>query len=341
VRILLVAVLLLAALVTTARVLGTLRDASASREHWRLHDEALVLFEAGRFDEAAARYRAIVAERPTDDVAEFNLGLSLLESDDSEIQAEGWRHIEVVAARDPDFDAAHTKLADRALSAGRDSDAIRHLTRVVAAPPEPAGARAMLAELLVRRGRQGEAIAHFREVVADDRSPPAIRARAALELARQHGRRAEFHRAPASEKTREETAYKQALQIIDGALSSERTEGREELLAMRPFALVARGRGAPRQPDRTAGADLLDGRRRCAGALGAGRGARIGHVALAGRLRGGGRPLRLARLPRARGRGAADGLGDAPGGPARARLSRPHALPRGATCRGGRGARCA
>jgi len=242
VRIALVAVLLLGALFTTARIVGTRRTSGGGREHWRQHDEALVLYEAGRHAEAAARYRRILEGRPGDAVALFNLGLCLVESSDPAAQTEGWSRIEAAAARQPEFDAAHTKLADRALADGRHSAAIRHLTHVVASPPEPDGARSTLAELLIRGGRRGEALVHLRHVLDQEQAPPELRAHAALQLGRQHGRRAEFHRSSAGERSREETAYKQALKIIENGLADDRAEGRVELLAMRPFALVALAR---------------------------------------------------------------------------------------------------
>ncbi len=239
VRVALVIVVLSVSLFTIARILGGGRSSGGEREHWRHHDEALVLFEAGRFSEAAERYRAIVDERPNDKTATFNLGLSLLKSDEAERRAEGWLAIEAVAARDPDFDAAHAKLAYRALAEGRRDDAIRALQNVVANPPEPPGARSTLAEMLVRQGRRGEALTHFRQVLDDDVAPALFRAQAALNLARQHGRRAALHPSPAREQAREEVAYKTALQIIETALGDAAAEGRRELLAMRPFALLA------------------------------------------------------------------------------------------------------
>ncbi len=240
VRIAILVAILVVAAVTVARVTWM---RGAGRERWRLHDEALVLFEAERYDEAAAAYRRLIAERPGDRIARFNLGLCLVRSGD----ASGWAEIEAVAAADPGFDDAQVLLADRAAQQGDRTGAVRRLRAALEYPPEPPGARLRLARLLLAMGRRGAAMRHLRQIVDSSRGAALDRASAAVSLAREYGRQADLHRSPADERARERRAYGVALRTIAtaGVLDDppeDWDDAAATLGALRPRALAALGR---------------------------------------------------------------------------------------------------
>ncbi len=237
-RVLVLVVLVLLSFATALRVIRRQADERGDRQVRRLHEDALVHFEAGRFAESAELYRRLLELRPGDQVARLDLGLALLRLGRDD---EGWRAVAAAAAAAPDLDAAHMLLAERALQAGDSTTAVRELGYVVARPPDPPGARARLAQLLLDQGERNAALAHLRRAVDDADDAPAARARAALQLARQYGLRAPFSQSPASERRRETEAYRLALEITDEALRRATPEERPELLALRPLALLARG----------------------------------------------------------------------------------------------------
>ena len=171
--------------VTAYRVARLADDASDEKTRWRRHDEAVLLFDAGRYAEAAALYEKILAAKPNDRTARFNLGLARIRQDDER----GWADVEAVAAADPAFDAAHQMLADRALATGDTATAARELALVVDTPPAPPAVRAALAELLLGLARRAEAMEQMERLARDVEAPAHLRAGAALDLARQFGRR--------------------------------------------------------------------------------------------------------------------------------------------------------
>ncbi len=211
-----------AAVVVAAGAVGGvryLRSRDPRSESWRLHDEAVQHFRAGRFAEAAATSRAILSRNPRDAVARYNLGASLLGLADEA----GWAEITAAAAAAPDLDDAHLALARRALAAGRDDTALTELRLVVEHPPEPPAAHALLADVLRRRGAYSEAMRHLRRVLEDKAADTMLRIETGGELGRLHGLRAAFHRTPDREKRLELECYNFTRQLADAAL--ERPSG--------------------------------------------------------------------------------------------------------------------
>jgi tetratricopeptide (TPR) repeat protein len=240
-RIAVLAVVVLAIALTIGRVLWM--RGGERKEGWRQHDEALVLFEAERYEEAIAAYRAILERSPDDKIARFNLGLALVRTGESS----GWDEIQAVAAADTGFDAAQLALVDRAVDLGDLSEAVQRLTLVVERPPYPPGARARLAELMLATGRRAAAMRELRRVVESGDGGPLVTASAAIRLAREHGRQADLHESPAAERRRERQAYQVAIQEIErsGVFSQPPDAWDAETIAistLRPFALAALGR---------------------------------------------------------------------------------------------------
>ena len=245
VRIALLVIVGLGVAITAARVVWLRRGADAGRERWRLHDEAMLLFEAEQYEEAAAAYRRVLVDKPTDRTARFNLGLCLVRIGDDT----GWAEIEAVAEEDSNFDDAQVALADRAMSRGDVRTAIDHLMIAIDRPPEPPGARWHLAELLIAAGRRGEAMEHLRRVIEQDGDEDfaLFRASAAIALAREHGRQADLHRSPLDERARESRYYRHALQEIERTRVLDRApedwdERSMAIAALHPFALAALGK---------------------------------------------------------------------------------------------------
>jgi tetratricopeptide (TPR) repeat protein len=124
---------------------------------------ALALFNAGRFAEAEAAWRAILARRPDDPQALHLLGLILLRTGRG---AEGLALVDRSVARAPRNAAFLNNRAQLLAEAGRVEDALRDLRRAVMIDPRFGAAFVHLGSLLRRTGRLDEAAAAFRRALA-------------------------------------------------------------------------------------------------------------------------------------------------------------------------------
>jgi arylsulfatase A-like enzyme/Tfp pilus assembly protein PilF len=136
----------------------------------QLLHEAVDLFQRSRLDDAAERYRRIVAMRPDTAVAYRHLnalGIAYARRDN---QREARRTFEFILAGDATNGEALENLGTLALQDDRRAEARRWLERAVALRPHSAAARNGLGVLALREGRRGEAIEHWRAAVEADPS---------------------------------------------------------------------------------------------------------------------------------------------------------------------------
>jgi protein O-GlcNAc transferase len=98
--------------------------------------EALGLQQAGRFADAAGRYRAVLAELPDEPNATYLLGVTLHQMGDSK---EAISYLERAVVQRPDFADAHNNLGEALRAAKRHKPAIARYERALALRPgEPA-----------------------------------------------------------------------------------------------------------------------------------------------------------------------------------------------------------
>jgi tetratricopeptide (TPR) repeat protein len=126
-----------------------------------------LLLQAGRFEEAIARYRRSLALNSRSPSTRYNIGIAL--------SARGFRD-EAIAqfsealALDPDYAQAHNNLGALLQLSGRNDEALAHYQRAVALRPDNVDALANLGQLLSTIGRPAEAVARFRAALAIDAS---------------------------------------------------------------------------------------------------------------------------------------------------------------------------
>jgi tetratricopeptide (TPR) repeat protein len=121
------------------------------------------LQEAGRLDEAAARFeRALILEP---DYAPAHNGLGSVRRQQDR-PSEAIAHLEAALRLRPDFDTARFNLANALREGGRPAEAIANYEVLLRRVPEDLGAHANLGVVLAEEGRLDEAIDHFRRVVA-------------------------------------------------------------------------------------------------------------------------------------------------------------------------------
>lgn len=121
---------------------------------------ALDAHRAGRFDEAEAGYRSVLAARPDDPKALYYLGL--LQFHRGETQ-EALGSLERCVARAPGNAHAWNTLGSMLITAGRRSEALRAYERATRAGPSMAEAWYNLGICLRDEGRADEAVACLRE----------------------------------------------------------------------------------------------------------------------------------------------------------------------------------
>ncbi len=209
---------------------------------WRLHDQALEQFGAGRFEDVVATCRKILLLSPGDYRAQFNLGAALVRLGRTE---EGLREITRSAENHADFDDANLALAQAALAHGDEAEAFERLSLVTANPPTSGLARSMFATLLQRRGDDPGAKPHLEAAAADTATDPVVRIRAGLALGRLHGLWASMSigsETSGSERRAESDCYAAARQVAEIAIARAAASELAELHAARAEVLLATGR---------------------------------------------------------------------------------------------------
>ena len=127
------------------------------------HDAvALLLLQAGRIDEAVARFRASVRLNPDSAPTRYNLGLAL-----SMLRQypEATREFEAAARLDPNHAEAHNNLGAMLHLAGRLDEAEAHYRRAFELRPENAEARSNLGQLVLLQGKASAATVEFEQAL--------------------------------------------------------------------------------------------------------------------------------------------------------------------------------
>lgn len=120
-------------------------------------------YEAGRHDDAVARFREAIAAQPDYVPAFNNLGVALRAAGRTDEALTAYR--EGLALRD-DYPDLHYNLANALLALGRPQEAAEHLARAASANGDSAGVHNNLGTALADQGRFVEAVAEFERAVA-------------------------------------------------------------------------------------------------------------------------------------------------------------------------------
>jgi Flp pilus assembly protein TadD len=146
---------------------------------WQAHyNLGLALVGDGRFDEAAAEYRAALELAPGEVVVHNNLGSALLGSG---LHEDAIVHLEEAIALDPGHAGSHYNLGLAHAAAGRPLEAERHYREAIRLSPVYADAHQNLGVLFHQQGRVEEAIAEYEAAL--ELEPEYELARRNLELA--------------------------------------------------------------------------------------------------------------------------------------------------------------
>jgi tetratricopeptide (TPR) repeat protein len=121
--------------------------------------------QAGRSREAAAAFRQVLASRPDDAEAHYNLALALIDSEDL---SGAERHLRRAVELQPDYGAAHFNLAILLGRTARPAEARPHLERAAASDPDNLAWRLVWARSLADAGELGPAVDELRQVTARD-----------------------------------------------------------------------------------------------------------------------------------------------------------------------------
>ena len=127
------------------------------------HELAVYYLEAGRLDEAAARFERTLRLDPRFAPAHYNLGL--IHAERRQLDEAAGRFRQAIAS-DPAHAGAHTGLGVTLQAMGRPDAAVDHYRRAVAIEPELADAHHNLAVALQALGRVGEAVQSYQRVLA-------------------------------------------------------------------------------------------------------------------------------------------------------------------------------
>lgn len=146
------------------------------------HELALYYLEAGRLDEATARFEDTLRLNPRFAAAHYNLGIILADQRKLD-DAEG--RFRQALATDPEYVAAHTNLGVVLHAMGRLDEAISHYRRATEIEPEVADAHNNLAVALQSLGRVDDAISSYRRVVAIRSDDAGVHFNLAVALAAQ------------------------------------------------------------------------------------------------------------------------------------------------------------
>lgn len=122
-------------------------------------------YDAGEFQEAAAAFRQAVTAAPGSVTSRVNLGLSLLQLDDTANAAE---QFDAVLALEPENAEAHAGMGFVRTRQGRDRDAVAHLQRAFDRSPDDAAIRSALVRAMIRAGLDGDVIGVLEKVRAID-----------------------------------------------------------------------------------------------------------------------------------------------------------------------------
>ena len=131
------------------------------------------LYEAGRHDEAIARYRRAIDVQPDYVPAFNNLGVTLRAAGRTDEAIRAYR--DGLSQRD-DYPDLHYNLANALLAVGRPDEAAAHLRKAAVGTPDSAGVQNNLGLALVEKGQLAEAAMAFeRAAQLDPASPKAWR----------------------------------------------------------------------------------------------------------------------------------------------------------------------
>ena len=122
-------------------------------------------YDAGQFQQAAAAFRQAVTAAPGSVTARVNLGLSLLQLDDTTDAAV---QLDAALALEPDNVEAHAALGFVRARQGRDREAVDHLQRAFDRSPDDAAIRSALVRSMIRAGRDDDVIGVLEKVRAID-----------------------------------------------------------------------------------------------------------------------------------------------------------------------------
>ena len=129
---------------------------------------ARTAYQNGRYGEAAALYRTVVADRPNNVEARINLSATLVQLGDPGNRAAAVAELKEALRRDPAHPTAHFNLGTLLALEGPSAEAREHLAAAAAALPHDAEAHRALAEVLRNGGRLEEALAEYARAVAID-----------------------------------------------------------------------------------------------------------------------------------------------------------------------------
>lgn len=129
--------------------------------------------DAGRVDEAIAAFRRVLASRPDDAEAHYDLGLALVRTN---AMAEAEAHFRRAIELKPDYGAAHYNLAILLGRSDRRAEAREHLGRAAAIEPGNLPWRVLWARALADGGELARATDEMEKVVALDPALPDARA---------------------------------------------------------------------------------------------------------------------------------------------------------------------
>jgi len=113
------------------------------------------LYEAGQYAEAADAFRRAIAAAPTSAAAHVNLGMALVQLDDTAAAIAAFR--DAVGAA-PDDAAAQASLGALLADSGQLPEAVQHLSAAFDRAPEAAATRTLLVRTLIRLGRTDDAL---------------------------------------------------------------------------------------------------------------------------------------------------------------------------------------
>jgi len=130
------------------------------------------LYEAGRLDEAAARYRRAIEIQPDYVPAFNNLGVTLRASGKTDDAIQTYR--DGLALRN-DYPDLHYNLANALIAIHRPDEAAEHLRQAAAGTPDSAGVHNNLGTALAEQGRFADAAVEFERAVLLE--PASARAR--------------------------------------------------------------------------------------------------------------------------------------------------------------------
>ena len=154
----------LARKVNAIDVAGAEKRARDEPGDFRAHHELGVYYlEAGRLDDAAARFERTLSVDPGFAPAHYNLGLIRAEQRQLDAAADRFRR---AIASDPAHAGAHAGLGVALQATGRPDKAVDHYRRAVEIEPELADAHHNLAVALQSLGRVGDAVRSYRRVLA-------------------------------------------------------------------------------------------------------------------------------------------------------------------------------